>query len=74
MCLAIPACIVEIQANDQAIVEIGGLRKECSLALLDEAKLGDYVILHAGFALSRLDPEEAAKTLALFARLDQGSA
>lgn len=74
MCLAIPACIVEIQNGDQAIVEIGGVRKECSLVLLENAQVGEYVIMHAGFALSRLDPEEAAETLALFARMGQEAA
>lgn len=74
MCLAIPACIVEIHAVDQAIVEVGGVRKECSLTLLDHVSVGDYVILHAGFALSKLDPDEAAATLALFAAMGQEAA
>ena len=69
MCLALPALIVELHGADQAIVELGGVRKECSLALVDDVGVGDYVILHAGYALARLDPEEAAKTLALFAEM-----
>ncbi len=67
MCLAIPARIVEISANDTAIVDLGGVRKDISLALVEGVSVGDYVILHVGYALTRLDPEEAEKTLALMA-------
>ncbi|KIN89277.1 MULTISPECIES: HypC/HybG/HupF family hydrogenase formation chaperone [Thauera] len=67
MCLAIPARIVELLAGDQCRVELGGVRKEISLALVDGAAVGDYVIVHVGYALTRLDPEEAAQTLALIA-------
>lgn len=66
MCLAIPARIVEKLDGDAARVDLGGVRKEISLALVDGADVGDYVIVHVGYALSKLDPEEAAKTLALF--------
>ena len=69
MCLAIPALVVEILEQEQAIVDMGGVRKPISTALLDEVAVGDYVIVHVGFALSRLDPEEAAETLKLFAEL-----
>jgi hydrogenase expression/formation protein HypC len=57
--------VVEINGNDQAIVDVGGVRKDVSLALMAEVAVGDYVIVHVGYALTRLDPEEAAKTLAL---------
>jgi len=67
MCLAIPARVVEIDANDQAIVDLGGVRKDVSLALVEDVQVGDYVIVHVGYALTRLDPEEAEKTLALMA-------
>lgn len=67
MCLAIPARIVELRDGAQAVVDLGGVRKEISLELVDDAVVGDYVIVHVGYALSRLDPEEAARTLALFA-------
>lgn len=70
MCLAIPAQIVMLLENGRAMVEIGGLRKEISLELIEEAAVGDYVIVHVGYALSRLDEEEALKTLALFIELD----
>ena len=71
MCLALPVKVIELGAGDTAIVDLGGVRKEISLALLDDVNIGDYVILHVGYALSKLDPEEAAKTLALFAALDE---
>jgi hydrogenase expression/formation protein HypC len=71
MCLALPVKVIELGANDTAMVDLGGVRKEISLVLLDDVNVGDYVILHVGYALSKLDPEEAAKTLALFAALDE---
>jgi len=70
MCLAIPARVAEIQENDLAIVELGGVLKQISLAMVDDVAVGDYVIVHVGYAINRLDPEEAAKTLALFAEID----
>ncbi len=68
MCLAIPARIIELLDGDDCVVELDGVRKRISLALVEDAKLGDYVIVHVGYALSRLDPEDAEETLALFAR------
>jgi len=64
MCLAIPARVVAIKVSDMAVVEIGGVRRDVSLALVD-AGIGDYVLLHAGIALTTLDRAEAEKTLAL---------
>ncbi len=69
MCLAIPARIVEMPDPQNAIVDLGGVRKEISLALVEDAAVGDYVIVHVGYALQKLDPEEAMKTLALFAEM-----
>lgn len=74
MCLALPVRVVEMGAGptgDWALVNLGGVTKEISLALLDGVEVGDYVILHVGYALSKLDPEEAAKTLALFSQLHE---
>jgi len=71
MCLAIPVCIQSLEANDLAIVDIGGVRKTISVALIDDLEVGDYVILHVGYALNKLDKEEAQKTLALFVELDE---
>lgn len=73
MCLAIPARVVELcdgdSPGDNAIVELEGVRKVISLALVDGVTVGDYVIVHVGYALNRLDPEEAEKTLQLFAEI-----
>ena len=69
MCLALPALVVDASDPEHAIVELGGVRKQVSMALLDGVRAGDYVIIHVGFALQRLDVEEAARTLALFAKL-----
>jgi hydrogenase expression/formation protein HypC len=67
MCLAIPARVTELLEHDMAKVEVGGIVKTVSLCLVDGISVGDYIILHVGFALSKLEPEEARQTLALFA-------
>ena len=67
MCLAIPVKVVELLDESTAIVDLDGIRKPISLALVDGVQVGDYVILHVGYALAKLDPEEAERTLALFA-------
>lgn len=75
MCLALPVKVLQTglgPACDHALVDLGGVKKEISVALLDEVAVGDYVILHVGYALARLDPEEAEKTLALFSGLQTG--
>ncbi|OPF63006.1 MULTISPECIES: HypC/HybG/HupF family hydrogenase formation chaperone [Hydrogenophaga] len=69
MCLAIPARLVEKRDHDQAVVDLGGIRKPISIALVPEAEVGDYVIVHVGHAIGMIDPEEAEKTLALFAEM-----
>lgn len=69
MCLALPARVVELLPDDQATVELGGVRKQISLALVDDVQPGDYVILHVGYALQKLDVDEAERTLALFAEI-----
>jgi hydrogenase expression/formation protein HypC len=68
MCLAIPARVIETREPDLAVIDIGGVRKTISLALVDDVVPGDYVIVHVGYALTRLDPDGAARTLALFAQ------
>ncbi len=75
MCLAVPAQIVSIAETEDSLqrmarVDFSGVQKEISLAYLPEAKVGDYVIVHAGLALSILDEEEAQASLAAFAELD----
>lgn len=71
MCLAIPARIEQLTTPGNAIVNLGGVRKEISLALVDDAAVGDYVIVHVGFALQKLDEGEAEQTLAAFAELGE---
>lgn len=72
MCLAIPARVVETDGAD-AVVDLEGVRKRVSVALLDGVAAGDYVIVHVGHAIGRIDPEEAERTLALFAGQSAGS-
>ena len=63
MCLAVPSKITEI--NDTiGIVDVDGVTREASLMLLEDVKIGDYVIVHAGFAISKIDKESAEQTLA----------
>jgi len=67
MCLAIPARIVAIdEATDMATVTLGNVKKEVSIALIDDAKIDEYVLLHVGYALHKISEEEAARTLAMF--------
>lgn len=69
MCLAIPAKITQLLDDKRAIVNLSGVEKEISLALVDDIALGDYVIVHVGFALTRLNEQEAEKTLAIFSEM-----
>ena len=74
MCLAVPAEVLELMENDMALTELGGVRKEVSLMLVDDVEAGDYVLVHAGFAIEKIDKVEAEKTLELFeeiAKLDE---
>lgn len=71
MCLAIPARVTALLANDEARIEVGGVHKVISIALVDEVAVGDYLIVHVGFAIGKLDPTEAEQTLALFAQMAQ---
>jgi hydrogenase expression/formation protein HypC len=68
MCLAIPALVRSVEGSS-GIVEIGGIERTVSLALTPEAQIGDYVLLHTGFAISVLDPNEAKETLELLSEL-----
>ena len=62
MCLAIPAKIVRIE-NGMGTIDMDGTRREVSLLLQEDARVGDYVIVHAGFAIHRVDEEEALESL-----------
>jgi hydrogenase expression/formation protein HypC len=69
MCLSIPAKVMSIE-NDKAIVSIGGTEYEASLQLLEDVKIGDYILLHTGFAISKLSEEEAQETFKLFKEIE----
>ncbi|GGK57661.1 HypC/HybG/HupF family hydrogenase formation chaperone [Amphritea balenae] len=71
MCLAIPVKVEQIIDTETAIADIGGVRKEINIALIADLNVGDYVILHVGYALNKIDPEEAERTLQLFAELGE---
>lgn len=69
MCLAIPALLEELVGDFEATVNLGGVRKTISIALVDDVQVGDYVIVHVGHAIGKIDPEEAQRTLAVFAEM-----
>lgn len=69
MCLAIPVRVLEVFPDQKALIELSGVRKEISVALLDSVEVDDYVILHVGYAIGKLDTAEAEKTLAMFGEL-----
>ena len=74
MCLALPARVVALTDGDEATIDLGGIRKAVSVALVPEARVGDYVIVHVGHAIGLLDADEAERTLALFAEMQAGMA
>lgn len=63
MCLAIPSKVVEITKEGLGIIDVDGVKRDCSLLMIDDPQIGDYVIVHAGFALHKIDEEEASKML-----------
>ena len=65
MCLAIPIRVEALLPEQMARVTLGGISKVVSIALVEDVRVGDYVLLHVGYALTRLDPDEAERTLAL---------
>jgi hydrogenase expression/formation protein HypC len=72
MCLAIPVKIVKIEGSG-GLVEFSGVKKEVGLQLTPDVQIGDYVLLHAGFAIQRIDEEEARKTLELLEEISEVS-
>jgi hydrogenase expression/formation protein HypC len=72
MCLAVPVKITKV-AGKEAEVDIGGISQHISLWLTPEAKVGDYVLLHTGYAISVLDQEEAQETLKLFQEIAESA-
>ena len=72
MCVAIPGKVLEIKGS-KGVIEFGGLSKEVELYLTPDAQVGDYVLLHAGFAIRRIDEGEAQKTLRLLEEMSEVS-
>jgi len=71
MCLAVPVKVLKIDGQ-KALVELGGLARQASIMLVPDVKVGDYVLLHAGFVIQKLDEREAEETLRLFAEIAEG--
>ena len=67
MCLALPARVVAIEADEMATVALEGVKKKISLALVEDVAIGDYVLVHVGYALHKVSEEEATRTLAMMA-------
>lgn len=67
MCLALPARVVALEDGDLATIALEGIRKKISLALVENIAVGDYVLVHVGYALHKVSEEEAARTLAMMA-------
>lgn len=74
MCLAVPGKVVEWRERESpfanALVEFGGIRRSVNMACMSDVDLGDYVLVHAGIAISRIDPDEAAKVWATLEQID----
>jgi hydrogenase expression/formation protein HypC len=69
MCLAVPVRVSALLGDQWVEIEVGGIHSRTSIALIDAVAVGDYVIVHAGYAIARLDVAEAEKTLALFGEI-----
>jgi len=69
MCLAVPMKIIELQNNNIAIVESDGAKMNISVTLIDNPQIGDFVIIHAGYAIEKLDQQEADKQIEMFREL-----
>lgn len=69
MCLAVPGEVEDIQGRN-GVVNFGGTRRKVDISLIDELSVGDYVIVHAGFAIERMDEEDARQTLDLLRQLE----
>lgn len=74
MCLGIPGEVIEMATDqpDVAVVDVSGARRRISLALLDDIEIGDWVLIHVGFAMARIDEDEARAALELLAQLGEG--
>ncbi len=73
MCLAVPTRVLQIDGL-KALVELGGLARQASIMLVPDTQVGDYVLLHAGFAIQKMDEREAEETIRLFTEIAEGVA
>ncbi len=73
MCLAVPVRVLQVDGL-KALVELGGLTRQASIMLVPDTKVGDYILLHAGFAIQKLDEEEAEETIRLLTEIAEGVA
>lgn len=65
MCLAVPARIIELNGED-AVLDYGGVRRKANISMLSDVKIGDYVLVHVGYAISKMDEDDALVTLKLW--------
>lgn len=71
MCLAVPAEVIEILDNDLVTIDVGGAKSRINVSLVDGVSVGDFVLVHAGFAIEKVDETEARRTMELFEQLEQ---
>jgi len=71
MCLAIPGEVIELLDDERAKVDVNGTLHDVSIAFVEDVKIGDYLLVHVGYAISRMDAEEGRKTLSLIAEMQQ---
>lgn len=69
MCLAVPSKVVSVDQNRMAVVSVMGVERTCSLRLTPDVQVGDYVLVHAGFAIQRVEEQDAQETLRLLAEI-----
>ncbi len=69
MCLAVPMKVIRVE-KDEGLVELGGVRRKVNMGLLDDIKVGEYVIVHAGFAIQKMEEKEAEETLSIFREME----
>jgi len=70
MCLSIPAKVESID-NDMAVVSVGGTKYNASLQMIDDVEVGDYILMHTGFAIQKLSPEDAAESIKVFEEFEE---
>ena len=73
MCLAIPGEIITVQSDQDAVVSFRGVTKKVHIDLVPDVKVGDYVLIHAGFAIEVLDKNEAIERLSIFEEIEKGN-